>query len=162
MGRRTRKRVVTGAAARASVAPGAVTAPPHARTPDRRAPSEEAPKAPWAPLPLVEGCILVGIVLIVAAFAGGGDRRGLLAGCGFALVSLAALELAVREHLAGYRSHSALLAGALAVAVAAAAYLLTELPQAAILVVAVVVGGVALPALREVFRRRSGGLGFRA
>jgi hypothetical protein len=160
MGRRTRKRVVTGAAARASVAPGAVTAP-HARTPDRRARSEEAPKAPWAPLPLVEGCILVGIVLIVAAFAGGGDRRGLLAGCGFALVSLAALELAVREHLAGYRSHSALLAGALAVAVAAAAYLLTDLPQAAILVVAVVVGGVALPALREVFRRRSGGLGFR-
>jgi hypothetical protein len=35
-------------------------------------------------------------------------------------------------------------------------------PQVAILVLAVVVGGVAFSALRELFRRRSGGLGFRA
>jgi hypothetical protein len=113
-------------------------------------------------VPLVELCILAGIVLIVVGFVRGADRSGALIACGFALVSLAALELSVREHLAGFRSHSALLAGALAVAVAAVAFLLTDVPQVAILVLAVVVGGVAFPALRELFRRRSGGLGFRA
>jgi hypothetical protein len=113
-------------------------------------------------VPLVELAILAGIVLIVVGFAGGAAERGPLIGAGFALVSVAALELAVREHLAGYRSHSALLAGALAVAVAAAAFLLSGLPQPAILVLAAVAGGIALPALRSVFRRRSGGLAFRA
>lgn len=168
MGRRTRKRVISGVAEAGAPAPmhatGTAAGPPspHARTPDRRARSAEAPRAPWAPVPLVELCILAGIVLIVVGFAGGADDRGPLIGCGFALVSLAALELSVREHLAGFRSHSALLAGALAVAAAAVAFLLTDVPQPVILVLACVVGGVAFPALRAVFRRRSGGLGFRA
>lgn len=155
MGRRTRKRV-------ALPGPPPLAVAPHARTPDRRARHEEAPRAPWAPLPLVEGCILAGIACIVIGFARGADANRWLVGGGFALVSLAALELAVREHLAGYRSHSSLLAGALAVAVAAVAFLLTAVPQEAVLVLAVTVGGVALPALRGLFRRRSGGLGFRA
>ncbi len=169
MGRRTRKRAVTGALRpRGSVAlrerpPAAAPGPaPHPRTPDRRARADEAPAAPWAPLPLVEVAILAGIACIVIGFARGADANRWLVGGGFALVSVAALELAVREHLAGYRSHSALLAGALAVAVAAVAFLLTELPQEAILVLAAAVAGVAVPALRGVFRRRSGGLGFRA
>jgi len=175
MGRRTRKRVVGGAAPpRASVAVGprarasglpardAAPASPHARTPDRRARAAEAPRAPWAPLPLVEAAVLVGIACIVIGFARGADAGPWLIGGGFTLVCLAALELAVREHLAGFRSHSVLLAGALAVAVAAPAFLLTGLPQEAILVGAAAVGGVGVAALRGVFRRRSGGLGFRA
>ncbi len=173
MGRRTRKRVEAGALpprgsvavgerAPAAAPPAPPPAAPHPRTPDRRARAGEAPRAPWAPLPLVEGAILAGIACIVIGFARGADDNGWLVGGGFALVSVAALELAVREHLAGFRSHSALLAGALAVAVAAAAFLLTEVPQEAILVLAVAVGGVAFPALRQLFRRRSGGLGFRA
>jgi len=113
-------------------------------------------------LPLAEAAILAGVVCLAIGWARGADRSPWLVGVGFALVSFAALEVSVREHLAGYRSHSALLAGALAVAVGAAAYLLTRIPQEAILVLAVVVGGVALPALRALFRRRSGGLGYRA
>ncbi len=168
MGRRTRKRAPgpavrpRGAVAVRERGAAPAAAAPHPRTRDRRARAEEAPRAPWAPLPLVEGAILAGIACIVIGFARGVDTGGWLIGGGFALVSLAALELAIREHLAGYRSHSALLAGALAVAVAAAAFLLTGVPQEAILVLAGAVGGAALPALREVFRRRSGGLGFRA
>jgi hypothetical protein len=107
----------------------------------------------------VELCILAGNVVVVVGFAG--DRPWLM-GVGFALILLAALELSIREHLAGYRSHSALLAAALAVALAAAAFLLTPVPQPAILALAVVSGGVAFGGLRELFRRRSGGLGFRA
>jgi hypothetical protein len=158
MGRRTRKRVVGGApGARAWVATDGPA--PHARTPDRRARTAERPRAPWAPFPLVELCILAGNVVVVVGYAS--DRPWLM-GAGFALILLAALELSIREHLTGYRSHSALLAAALAVALAVAAYFLTAVPQPAILVLAVVSGGVAFGGLRELFRRRSGGLGFRA
>ena len=43
-------------------------------------------------------------------------------GAGLVLGSLAGLELAVREHFAGYRSHTLLLAGAIGVAVVAGLY----------------------------------------
>ncbi len=176
MGRRTRKRVVGGAPgapvatdgpapARGSARPSARArargAAPHPRTPDRRARAAERPRAPWAPFPLVELCILAGIICIVVGFAGGAeDVPWLIAG--FALVSLAGVAVAVHEHLAGFRSHSALLAAALAVALAAAASLLSAVPQPVILVLAVVAFGIAFGALRELFRRRAGGLGFRA
>src|SRR4051812_24043687 len=122
MGRRSRKRSSTAAEpdepvspqpAR-SAAPRPVPARPRTYNTTMRAKLEEAPKAPWSPFPLVELCILLGIVLIVWGFLGGGSRRGAMLGCGFALVSLSGLELSIREHFAGYRSHSALLAGAAA------------------------------------------------
>jgi hypothetical protein len=122
----------------------------------------EAPKAPWSPFPLVELCILVGIVLIVVGLVGGSSKRGLLLACGFALVSLSGLELSLREHFAGFRSHSSLLAGAAAVVVDIPLYFLTKLPQEALLGVAVAVFLVAFQLLRSAFRHRAGGLGFRA
>src|SRR3954463_13515649 len=130
MGKRSRKRSLPPAAERAAAdaAPPVVErpAPP---PPTRRARIDEAPKAPWSPFPLVELCILLGLILVVWGFVGGGDRRGTLLGCGFALVSLAGLELAVREHFAGYRSHSTLLAGAVAVIVDVPLFFATDLPQ---------------------------------
>src|SRR4051812_180801 len=105
MGKRSRKRSLPPAAEREpQPAPPVVERPPPS-PPTRRARIEEAPKAPWSPVPLVELCILLGLVLVVWGFAGGGDRRGALLGCGFALVSIAALELSIREHFSGYRSH---------------------------------------------------------
>ncbi|UGS37989.1 hypothetical protein [Capillimicrobium parvum] len=130
--------------------------------PTRRARLEDAPKAPWSPFPLVELTILFGIVLIVLGFAGVADRRALFLVCGFALVTLAALELSLREHFAGYRSHSTLLAGAAAVVVDVPLFFLTSLPQEVLLIVGVAVFGVAFYGLRSVFRRRTGGIGFRA
>jgi hypothetical protein len=123
---------------------------------------DEAPEAPWSPFPLVELVILLGLVLVVLAFVAGGDRRGALLVGGFGLVALGGLELSIREHFAGFRSHSALLAGACALAVDVPLFLLTDVPQPALLAIAVVVFGLAFVALRNAFRARSGGLGFRA
>src|ERR671934_2533269 len=77
---------------------------------------DEAPKAPWSPFPLVELCILIGLVLMVTGFLSGGNRGGLFVVCGVGLVGVASLELAIREHFAGYRSHTSLLALAAAIA----------------------------------------------
>src|SRR5438270_10695449 len=113
MGKRSRKRPAPPPAERRE--PPAAAAP---RTPppmSRRARLEEAPKPPWHPFPLVELCILGGLVLMVAGFLKGGNRGGLFAVCGIALVGVASLELTIREHFAGYRSHSSLLAAALGV-----------------------------------------------
>jgi hypothetical protein len=127
-----------------------------------RARMADAPKAPWSPFPLTELVVLLSMALIVAGVLSDGGRRGALLGCGFALVSLAGVELAVREHFAGYRSHSTLLAGAAAILVDAPLFLWTDLPQVVLLVVGLAVFAFLLTRLRRAFRARSGGLGFRA
>ena len=60
----------------------------------------------WAPFPLTEIGLVVGLVLFVVGFAGA--PRVLLAGVGVLVVVVA--ELCLREHFAGFRSHSILLA----------------------------------------------------
>jgi uncharacterized integral membrane protein len=122
----------------------------------------DAPKAPWSPFPLTELVVLLAMALIVGGVLTDGGRRGALLGCGFALVSLAGLELAVREHFAGYRSHSTLLAAACAIVVDAPLFLWTHLPQIALLAIGIVVFVLVLTRLRRAFRARSGGIGFRA
>ena len=82
---------------------------------------------------------------------------------GLVIASLGGGELALREHLAGYRSHSTLLAGVAAfVAVTAVALGLGPVKLWLLAVVGVAVFGAALYAMRELFKRRSGGLGFRS
>jgi hypothetical protein len=159
MGRRSRTR-----AAEAQVAPrrdGPARAPEPPRTPRIKARVEEAPKAPWHPFPLVEIAILAGIALIVAAVLVGGDARPVLLLGGLAIVSIAALELAIREHFAGYRSHSAMLASVTGLGVAAPLWW-TPLPQEALIGVFVIVAVFAFRVLRSQFARRSGGLSWRA
>jgi hypothetical protein len=122
----------------------------------------DAPTAPWSPFPLTELVVLLSMALIVGGVLTDGGRRGALLGCGFALVSLAGLELALREHFAGYRSHSTLLAGASANAVDAPLFLWTDLPQVVLLALGLGVFVLVLTRLRRAFRARSGGIGFRA
>jgi hypothetical protein len=122
----------------------------------------DAPKAPWSPFPLTELVVLLSMALIVGGVLTDGGRRGALLGCGFALVSLAGLELALREHFAGYRSHSTLLAAASAIAVDAPLFLWTDLPQVVLLALGLGVFVLVLTRLRRAFRARSGGIGFRA
>src|SRR4051794_19750001 len=165
MGRRSRKRGGTPAAAPTAAPRATARSPqgsPHAVPRTHRAPMAEAPKAPWAPFPLVELCVLVAIVLIVLGFLSDGPRRGALLACGVALASLAGLEIAIREHVAGFRSHSALLAGAAAVLVAVPLFFLTGLPQIVLLAVGVAVYTLAFFGLRRAFQAKTGGLGFRA
>jgi hypothetical protein len=168
MGRRSRKRASTPVAPPPAREPGdRVVTPPAAapaapRTATYKARREDAPQPPWAPFPLTELCILLSIVLLAIGFLfADGERRGVLLGGGFVLVTLAAGELSVREHFSGYRSHSSLLAGICAV-LAALPFWLLPIPQEIVLLVGVVtfVGGLLV--FRRAFMRRSGGVGFRA
>ncbi|MCW3024391.1 MAG: hypothetical protein JWR30_3713, partial [Conexibacter sp.] len=137
------------------------TAPPAApRTATYKSRREDAPQPAWAPFPLTELVILLSIVMLGLGFLAGGDRRGVLLGGGFVLVTLSAGELSVREHFAGYRSHSSLLAGICAIVAAIPVWLL-PVPQGLVLLVGVVVFVLALIGFRRAFMRRSGGVGFR-
>lgn len=128
-----------------------------------RADRGEAPLPIWAPLPITEGLILVGLLMAVAGLVA--QSTGLLLG-GLALVIISSLELAVREHLAGYKSHSSLIAGVSALVVGVGSSVLLNvtdvgLPQWPLLLVAALVFAAMFRAMRRVFRTRSGGLAFR-
>jgi len=82
----------------------------------RAAAEDTRPPAPWGSFPLVEICVLVGIVLVVVGLIMGTDRGALAIGVGIGLAALGGLELSIREHFAGFRSHSSLLAGVPAIA----------------------------------------------
>lgn len=124
----------------------------------RRARLDEAPRPAWHPVPLTEAAILVGIVLLAVGFFS--EDQTLTLALGFGLTALASGELAAREHLAGYRSHSALLAG-LAAVVLGVALVLAGVPQIVVLGSGIAAGLGAFFVLRNAFKRASGGLGFR-
>lgn len=69
----------------------------------------ERPQPPWHPWPLSELLILVGIVGVIVGFSRGSSGVSLLV-AGIGAVALGTLEFSLREHLAGYRSHTILLA----------------------------------------------------
>jgi hypothetical protein len=131
------------------------------RTETYKSRREDAPQPPWAPFPLNELCILLAIVLLVLGFFTRLDQRGVLIGAGIVLVSLSAGELALREHFAGYRSHTSLLAGIVAILLAVVLRV-AGAPQVAILPAGVLAFAGAFHLLRRAFVRRSGGVGFRA
>jgi len=74
----------------------------------------ERPQAPWHPLPLSELLILVGAIGTIvgltrlSANATSSARATLLAG--LAAVAIGTIEVTLREHLSGYRSHTIMLA----------------------------------------------------
>jgi hypothetical protein len=160
--RRKRRRRAAGDSARSAQEPpaGAATDAPPTRSPSARR-TDGPPPAPWGSFPLSELVILVALVMLVAGFFVEPPRGAIMIGTGLALGSLAGLELAVREHFSGYRSHTLLLGGAIGMAV------LTGLvvSGAAAPVVSVAVGAVAFVAaawgFAMLFRRRSGGELFR-
>jgi hypothetical protein len=155
MGRRSRKRGETTRAERDA----ARRRPEVAR---RRPGAAERPPAPWGSFPLSELVILAGIVVIFWGLFSGGDQGNERVGAGLVLASLGGGELALREHLGGYRSHSSLLAGVAAfVAVTVVAIGLGPVTVWVLLVVGVAVFAGTFYAMRELFKRRSGGLGFR-
>jgi hypothetical protein len=119
---------------------------------------EERPPAPWGSFPLAELTILAGIILLVIGFVGG-DTTAL--GVGIVLGALGGLEVSAREHFAGYRSHSTLLAGVVFVLVTGALIFLTDLMPAICIGAGAVGFAAAFLGLRAAFRRASGGLSYR-
>jgi hypothetical protein len=160
MGKRSRKRSSGGGAAgpvEPPVAPRPVATSEPPRALRRRASLAEAPKAPWAPVPLTELGILAGLVAMVAGWFA--SAPAVLIG-GFALLALAAVELAIREHFAGYRSHTTLIAAACGLVVGGPVALVA--PRAAAIGAALVVFAGAFAYLRRIFKDKTGGMAFRA
>ncbi len=120
---------------------------------------DERPEAPWGSFPLAELTVLGGIVMLVIGVIG---KSPTAIGVGVVLAGLGGLEVSVREHFAGYRSHTTLLAGVVFVLVTGGLFYLAGL----ILAICLAVGGAAFVAafyaLRRAFQKASGGLSFRA
>jgi hypothetical protein len=74
----------------------------------------ERPNAPWHPLPLSELLILIGAIGAALGLArtghGGFANGGSLLLAGLAAVALGTIEVTLREHRSGYRSHTMMLA----------------------------------------------------
>ena len=131
----------------------------------RRA-TREAPPAPWGSFPLTELVVLLALVFGVIGFIRFDHQSGkVMVVAAMCLGSLGGLEVSIREHFAGFRSHTTLLAASCAVG---SMILISVIAgKAGLAVLALVVGvGVlvfvlAFYGLRQAFVRRSGGLGFR-
>ena len=185
MGRRSRKRGLSGERAageaesrppssraerdaerrrRAAQTAGGRPARDAARARRARTGHEERPPAPWGSFPLTELVVLLAIVLGALGFVLGGDRGRTMVVAAVALSCLAGLELSIREHFAGFRSHSTLIAAAAAIASMIGLFYAMGAGGAPLGLLALVglgVFGAAFWALKQVFKRRSGGLGFR-
>ncbi len=148
MGKRSRKR--------GDAVPAGAPAPaPAPRRRTGRPSLEERPKPPWHPVPLVELCVLVGIVLLVlGALDLRSDRGKLMLVLGMALGSLGGLDTALREHLAGYRSHTTVIASLPAVTTAALLYF-ARAPWPVLIAGAVAVFAGVFWLMRRVFMRRA-------
>ena len=78
------------------------------------------------------------------------------------LGALAGLEVSIREHFAGFRSHSILLAGSVAVvAITVIALAAGKVFLPLLLAAGLGVFGISFWSFREAFKRRSGGVSFR-
>lgn len=119
---------------------------------------DERPPAPWGNAPLAELVILAGIVSLVIGVIGGSPT---LIGVGVVCAGLGGLEVAIREHFAGYRSHTTLLAGAAFVLTTGLVFYVAN----QILAVALAIGALAFALTfylaRRAFQRASGGLSYR-
>ena len=124
----------------------------------QRPATEERPPAPWGSFPLAELAVLAGIVMLVIGIVGGSPTA---LGVGVALAGLGGLEVAAREHFAGYRSHTTLLAGFVFVCVVGGLFYLAGLILAICLGIGAAAFLVTFFALRRAFQRASGGLSFR-
>jgi hypothetical protein len=156
--RKRRPRKAPSSTAAGGAAEGVAQAKPAARAARYRAADrDERPPAPWGNVPLVELVVLAGIVALVAGFVVGGARGTVMIAAGAVLCSIAGLELSIREHFGGYRSHTFLLSGAVGVAILAGLYFLAPglwLPIA----LAIALGAFAATAwmLTRAFQRRTG------
>jgi uncharacterized integral membrane protein len=121
--------------------------------------ADDRPPAPWGAFPLAELTVLAGIVMLVIGVV---SRSPTAIGVGVVLAALGGLEVSAREHFAGYRSHTTLLAGTVFVLVTGGLFYLAGLILAVCLAAGAAAFAAAFYALRRAFQKASGGLSFRA
>ena len=132
---------------------------PETRAARGRVPKEdERPEAPWGRAPLAELAVLAGIVCLAIGVLG---THYTLIGVGVALAGIGGMEVAIREHFAGYRSHTTLLAGFVFVVVVALLGYLAHMILAYALAIGAVCFAIVFYLARRAFQRASGGLSFR-
>jgi lysylphosphatidylglycerol synthetase-like protein (DUF2156 family) len=119
---------------------------------------DELPPAPWGRAPLAELAILAGIICLAIGIFGGHET---LIGVGIGLASVGGMEVAIREHLAGFRSHTTLFAGFVFVFVTAVLFYWVGWVLAYALPVGAVCFAITWYLARRAFQRASGGLSFR-
>ena len=120
--------------------------------------ADERPPAPWGNAPLAELVILAGIVaLAIGVFSGNPTAIGI----GVALAGLGGLEVAIREHFAGYRSHTTLIAGAAFVLTTGLAFYAADQILAVALAIGAAIFAIVFYLARRAFQRASGGLSYR-
>ncbi len=124
----------------------------------RRGTPDERPPAPWGSAPLAELVILAGIVSLAIGVVGGHPTT---IGIGVALAGLGGMEVAIREHFAGYRSHTTLLAGAVFVFTVGGLFYLANQVLAVCLAFGALAFALAFFLARRAFQRASGGLSYR-
>lgn len=117
-------------------------------------------------MPLTELVVLISLVLGIVGFIRFETQSGkVMVGAAMVLGSLGGLEISIREHFAGFRSHTTLLAASCGVLSMIVVSILGGTGGVAVLGVVVGVGVLVFVlsfiALRQAFMRRSGGLGFR-
>ena len=155
--KKRRKRRPRPAPAKGPAAEPAAAKP--APAPRRRRPAalDERPRAPWGSFPLVELVVLVAIAMLIGGVVVRGGQGAVMIAVGLALGALAGIELSIREHFAGYRSHTLLLSGVAGVAVLVAlASLVPSLWFPLALAAAAAAFALAAWGLTRAFRRRSG------
>jgi hypothetical protein len=123
---------------------------------------DDRPPPLWGAFPLTELVTFLGIGLMVWGFLSGPDEGRERIAAGLAIAALGGLELAIREHVTGYRSHTTMLAAAAGILVIIALGLGAGVGFLPVLLAAGLAAfGAAFYWLRELFKRRSGGLSFR-
>jgi len=120
--------------------------------------ADERPPAPWGAAPRAELVILAWIVALAIGVIGGHPTA---IGIGVALAGLGGLEVAIREHFAGYRSHTTMLAGAAGVLTIGLLFYAAHTILAVALAVGAAVFAVVFFLARRAFQRASGGLSYR-
>jgi FtsH-binding integral membrane protein len=174
MGRRSRKRVGDGTESGGRAGTRASTRAERDEARRRRAQEatranaaarerDPRPPAPWGRFPLTELVVLLALILFVLAFIVRGDRGRTMLGAGLALGSLGGLEVTIREHFAGYRSHTTMLAGAVAIVTIVVVLLIVHtLKLWIVALIALAMFCLTFWGARQAFKRRSGGLPFKA
>ncbi|MCW2953438.1 MAG: hypothetical protein JWQ48_2608 [Conexibacter sp.] len=161
MGRRSRQRSTSRERSLGPPAPPAASTPASpSRASRSRSRREAAPAPPWGRFPLVELSVLAALVLGVWGLVQGGRAGLVLLAAAALLGSVAGLEVSIREHVAGYRSHTLVLSLTIAVAVMAALYF-TRVARPVPVLVGIAAFALACLALRALYQRRASGLRLR-